>query len=293
MNPTQTSFITWINENQLRKNTAQIILVLIALVLIGKTILLFRQASHVGQADEMPSQGIYVNGHAEEYVKPDTLVFSITNTEDGKDVSEVTKKTSEKFDAAIKVLKANGVEEKNIKTSYYNMSDRYETVATPCPMYAPSMRVMTNSTPVSPCSNTSSKITGVTLSQSLEVKIRDIEKNASQEKIGKIVTELAATGVKMSDVSYSVFDIEAAKAKIRGEAIKNAKENADKLESQLGVNFGEITGFTENTGGYPPYMNARVDTLMGTEAKIGVPVASLPEGEQKVSVDVSLTYLLK
>ncbi len=287
MNPTQSTFIAWINENQLRKNTAQTILVLIAIVLIGKAILLFRQASHVGKGEMVP-QSVYVNGHAEEYVKPDTLVFSVSVSEEGKDVSEATQKANTKVAAAIKVLKSNGVDEKNIKTSYYNVSDRYETVATPCetPAIAPGVRAI-----MQPCTNSSSKVVGVTLSQSLEVRIQGIDTDASGEKRSKILAELAPTGVKVENFSYSVFDIDAVKDRIRGEAIKDAEKRAGELEKQLGVDFGSVAGFSENTGGYNPVMSARADAMMVEKAAGSAP--QVPEGQQKVSVDVSLSYLLK
>lgn len=282
----------WATETPLRKNITQTIFILLALVLLAKAVLLFRQAVHVGVAESM-YQNVYVNGHAEEYIKPDTMMFTLSVNEEGKDIAEATTKSAEKLNKAIASLKANGVEEKNIKTTYYNVSDKYEQVNTPCAVALPSGKYMTMQA-VQPCSNISSKIVGSIVSQTLEVKVRDIEKNATAEKRAKIVADLAASAVKIDSFSFTIFDLDEAKSDVRKTAIKNAKEEAKKLEQQLGVNLGHIVGFTENTGGYNPYMSARAESqAMGKVTDVAAPATPLPEGEQKVTVDVTLSYLIK
>lgn len=295
-----TTFTTWINENPLRKHITQAIFVLIALALLAKTVMLFRQASQVGVAEFSP-QTVYVTGKAEEYVKPDTMVFTVTVSEEGKDVAEATTKASDKINKAIESLKANGVDEKNIKTTFYMASDKYENVSTPCPVaqptYIPSVKYVTAPTPdvvytTPACTNTSANVVGASVSQSIEVKIKDIEKNATTDKRSKIIGDLAAVGAKAEGVSFVVFDIDVVKARLRAEAIKNAKEDARKLAQQLGVNMGNIVGFYDNSdaGGFGPYMSARAE---GSAMDKAVSGPTLPTGEQKIVANVSLTYLLK
>jgi uncharacterized protein YggE len=273
-------------ESPLRKNIAQTILILLALVLLGKAVLLFREVNHVGIADNA-AQGVYVNGHADAYLKPDTLLFNLSVNEEAKTVAEATQKSAEKMNKAIAVLKANGVDEAQIKTTYYNVSDKYENINTPCAVVAPSSKMMSTQV-VEPCSNVSSRIIGSIVSQSLEVRVKDLDKR------DKIVADLAATAVKIDGVSFTIFDMDAAKEDVRKEAIKNAKEAAKKLESQLGVDFGQVIGFSENTGGYNPYMSARAEGMAVDKMPDNMaPSPTLPVGEQKVSVDVTLTYLIK
>ncbi len=281
-----TTFMSWVNESPLRKNIAQTILILLAIVLLGKAVLLFRQVNHVGVADNAP-QNVYVNGHADAYLKPDTLLFHLSVNEEGKTVTEATQKSAEKINKAIAVLKANGVDEAQIKTTYYNVSDKHENINTPCAIVAPSVKMMSTQV-VEPCSNVSSRIIGSIVSQSLEVRVKDLDKR------DKIVADLAAIAVKIDGVSFTIFDIDAATADIRKEAIKNAKETAKKLQSQLGVDFGPVAGFSENTGGYNPYISARVESMAVDKTSNSMtPSPALPIGEQKVSVEVTLTYLIK
>lgn len=281
-----TTFMSWVNESPLRKNIAQTILILLALVLLGKAVLLFRQVSHVGVSDTMP-QTVSVNGHADAYIKPDTLLFTLNVNEEGKTVVEATQKSAEKINKAIATLKANGVEESNIKNTYYNVSDKYENVNTPCAVVAPAGKMMTTQV-VEPCSNFSSRVIGSIVSQSIEVRVKDLDKR------DKIIADLATVGVKVDSVTFTVFDMEKAREDIRKDAIKNAKESAKKLESQLGVDFKEINGFYENAGGYNPFISARAENAVMDKAMgAATPAPTLPVGEQKISVDVTLTYLLK
>lgn len=281
-----TTFMSWVNESPLRKNIAQTILILLALVLLGKAVLLFRQVNHVGVADNMP-QTVYVNGHADAYIKPDTLLFTISVNEEGKNVTEATQKSAEKINKAIAAVKANGVDGDNIKTTYYNVSDKYENVNTPCAVAAPTGKMMTTQV-VEPCSNFSTRIIGSIVTQTLDIRVKDLDKR------DKIVADLAAAGVKVDNVTFTIFDLDKAKEDVRKEAIKNAKDAAKKLESQLGVDFGPIIGFSENTQGYNPYMSARAEGMAVDKMPDNMaPSPVLPAGQQKVSVDVTVNYLIK
>lgn len=294
MNETQTSnsFIAWVQATPLRKAILSTIFIFIALALVAKTVLLFKEASRVGVAEEYP-QSISVAGQAEEFVKPDTLQFNITLNEDGKDVGEATTKASAKIKQAMDILKANGVEEKNIKTTNYSVQDKYETVSEPCvyPATTPGTRIA----PIAPCANTSSQIVGSTVYQTLEVKIQDIEKNATTEQRSKLVGELAAANIKTEGFTFTVFDLDEVKARVRAEAIKKAQADAKVLARSLGVNLKKLSGFSEG-GDYAPYAygSARADMMSAKEVMAPqAPQVQLPTGEQKVTVSVSLTYLIK
>ncbi len=287
---TQPTFIAWLQATSFRRNLTTLIFIFVALAIIAKTVLLFKQASHVGQGDNYP-QSIVVTGKSEIYTKPDTLQFTININEDGKDVGEATEKASLKASKAITILKAAGVEEKNIKTTNWSTVDKYESVSVPCSV-APVSYGKVMAPTYAPCTNTSSKIVGATVYQTLEVKIQDIEKNATVEKRGKIVADLAGADIKTDGFTFTVFDMDAVKAEAREEAIKKAKADAKVLSRTLGVRLGDITGFSEQEPGYLPYMSARAEGAMMKDTT----VTQSPEilaGEQKVTSVVNITYLLK
>lgn len=287
---TSNTFIAWAQATPLRKGLLTTIFIFIALALIAKTVLLFKQASWVGMSENYPHT-ISVNGKAEEFIKPDTLQFNISVNEDGKDVSEATAKSGEKVKQAIAILKTNGVDEKNIKTTNYFVTDKYDNVSQPCayPAVAPGVSYM----PVAPCTNTTSKIVGSTVYQTLEVKIRDIEKNASTEQRSKMIGELAAANIKTDGFTFTVFDLDAVKTRVREAAIKKAKDDAKVLSRNLGVGLKELSGFSEQGDNVYPY--GRSDMMMSAKDSSTpmVPTVELPIGEQKVVSNVSLTYLIK
>lgn len=288
---TQTTCIAWLQATSFRRNVTILIFVFVALALIAKTVLLFKEASHVGQGDNYP-QSVVVTGKSEIYTKPDTLQFNININEEGKDVGEATTKASEKASKAIAILKAAGVEEKNIKTTNWSTTDKYESVSEPCAM-APVSYGKVMAPIYAPCTNITSKIVGATVYQTLEVKIQDIEKNATVEKRGKIVADLAGADIKTDGFTFTVFDLDVVKVKAREEAIKKAKADAKVLSRNLGVRLGEIIGFSEQEPGYsPPYMSARAEGAMMKDTVV-TQSPQIVEGEQKVTSVVNITYLLK
>ena len=291
----QNNFTEWIKADNFRKHLFTTILIFIALFLIVETVLTYKKAIDYKNTTNL--NYITATGKAEEYIKPDTLTFNILVNEDGKDVVEATKKVADKVNKAVNILKANGVEENNIKLQSYNIQDKYENVSTPCrygniqPMI-PVTGVVKSFAPISNCQTTNSKIVGQTITQSIEVKIRDIEKNADNDKRTKIINDLTAQNIKADNFTFTVFNIDNIKKGIRDRAIKDAKEDAKRLAKELGVKLDELTSFSENGGGYNPYVSARATDMY--ESKAASPVApELPTGQEKIISNVSLTYSIK
>lgn len=285
----------WIEASPFRKNVAVLILVFTALALVTKTVLLYKQVNRFGLSDNYP-QTISVSGKAEEFVKPDTLMFTITVNEEAKDVVSASKKVDEKISKAMDILKTNGVDEKNVKTIARDVTDVYGTKTEACAVSdaVVNSKMMTIAVPVPPvvppCVNTSSTVTGSNVSQTLEVKIPDIDKDTDGTKREKLIADLGTAGLKTGQISFTVFDLEPVKARVRAEAIKKAKADAKVLAKNLGIKLGQIQAFSDNAG-YNPYISAREMDVMSKA--MSAPSVQLPAGEQKVTSDVSISYLIK
>ncbi len=280
------NFMNIFQENSCKRKMCTLILLSVLILIIVNIIYTIRETYYIGVADNYPNS-ISVNGKAEEYIKPDTFQFSINIEEEGKNVAEATKKAAEKENLIIKTLKSQGIDEKYIKTKSYSVQDKYEYIQNPC---AKDMSI--------PCVVGESKIVGAIVYHTIEVKIKDILKEENNEKRNKITTELANQNIKTSDYSFTIFDIEESKAQVKAKAIENAKENAKKLEKQLNVNLGNITGFFENPISPSPIAMGADMAMMRTEKSSAetVTTSSGPQiqtGEQKVSMEIQLTYLLK
>lgn len=124
---------------------------------------------------------------------------------------------------------------------------------------------------------------GFEVTQQLVVKVRDLD------RAGDVLTAATNAGAnQVGGVEFRIDDLDAARAKARGEAITEAKEKARKLASDLGVGLGKLMGFSEG-GMSPPIMYSR-DMEMKADVAMGAPSVPLPPGEQDISVQVTLTY---
>ncbi len=289
----ENNFIDYIKSNNLRKNLFTTILVFAALFLIAKTVLTYKEAVDYKNINNVSY--ITVSGKSERYLKPDTLTFNITINEEGKNNAEATQKVADKEKKAREILKANGIKDEDIKLQGYNTQDKYENVSTPCeygkimPMIATTNSVKA----VVPCGTTNSKIVGQIITQTIEVKIRDIDKNADTDKRQKIMSELAAQNVKADGFTFTVYDLDAVKRELRAEAIKEAKIDAKKLAKDLGVRLDELTSFSDNNN-YPMYgMGGDIMSAKSARAEIAPAAPELSPGQEKVTVNVSLTYSIK
>lgn len=233
---------------------------------------------------------ISVSGKADMDVMPDVTTFTWSVEADGKTAEEAQSKSATINNKAIEFVKGKGIKEADIKTTGLNTYPKYTTSYDNCVK-----EVKVNSIsptiypPMPPCSG-DSVISGYTTSQSVEVKVRDINKN--QKIVGELVAGLATTGVRVSTPSNTIDDIDAYKKIVREEAIIKARREAEALAQSLGVKLVRITSFNENgAGGYPyamDYMSAR--PAMMEKAAV---VPDLPTGTNKVTSEVTITYQIK
>ena len=124
------------------------------------------------------------------------------------------------------------------------------------------------------------------MSQSIEIKIRNLD------SVSDILDGVVSAGAnQVNQLGFEIDNPEELKAEARKKAIEDAKNKAEELEDELGIDLGKIVNFSENTGGYPIpiYMKAEVDGRGG----MGGGGPSLPAGENEVVVNVNITYQIR
>jgi uncharacterized protein YggE len=222
---------------------------------------------------------ITVNGKGETVSIPDVATFSFSVTENAKLVDEAQEKATTKINNTLKALRDGGVEEKDIKTISYNINPHYEYNQPVCPLGAYS------------CPTGKQTLTGYDVSQTIEVKIRDLK------KAGALFSTVGSMGVQnVNGLSFAIDDIESVKAEARELAIENAQEKAQLLSRQLGVRLVRITSFYDQSDEQIYYGR---DMLMNEAyggVKTAIAPAALPEipaGEQKITSRVSITYEIR
>ncbi|MFA5936404.1 MAG: SIMPL domain-containing protein [Candidatus Paceibacterota bacterium] len=232
----------------------------------------FTQFCHNGNYDKTENT-ITFSGHGEVTAVPDIASVYFTISQDAKTVKEAQTKVAEIEKKALASLKANEIEEKDIKTTdasfYPKYEYQYDTKIPVTSSYRPGKSV----------------IVGYTASESITVKIRNTD-NA-----GKIIQELGTLGVSnLSGPNFTIDNEDGLKAEARKKAIDDAKEKAKILAKDLGVKLGKITSFNES-GNYPVPMYAKSmmdESISGSSAP-----AEIPKGENTISSDVSITYEIK
>jgi uncharacterized protein YggE len=221
-----------------------------------------KEGRYIGQEIESKNT-ITVSGSGEVYAKPDLALTTFSVLTEKKTIAKAMEENTEKMNAVIDSIKEQGVEEKDLKTTSFNIYPRYEW-REKTQFYPSGRRILV----------------GYEIRQSLEVKIRDME------KIGVIIQKATDAGAnQVGDLRFTIDDQDEVKKQARGQAIDKAKEKAEELASQLGVKLVRIVSFNE--GGIVPRYYALEEAIgMGGEDK----ALQIEVGENKIEVSVSITY---
>ncbi|HEY4494613.1 MAG TPA: SIMPL domain-containing protein [Candidatus Paceibacterota bacterium] len=247
--------------------------VLLVVFLVAVSIKEFKEIRYVGKNAPIMN-AITVSGKGEALSIPDIATFSFGVTENAKTVDEAQAKATTKINSAMKALKDNKIDDKDIKTISYNINPHYEYVQGLCTSGI--------------CRPGKSVLSGYDVSQTIEVKIRDIK------KAGALFTTIGSLDIQnINNLTFSIDDIESVKAEAREKAIENAKAKAKTLAKDLNVKLVRITSFYEASDD-PNYFYREGMSGDMMVKNVSLPSApQVPAGEQKITSSVSITYEIR
>jgi uncharacterized protein len=208
---------------------------------------------------------VTVTGTGKVSAAPDVAVADLAITVERATADEAQKEANQRSNAVVDYLKQAGVDEDDIRTSSYNIFPQYDYI------------------------EGRTRIRGYQLTQTLEVKIRDLD------KANTILDGVVSAGVnQVNNFRFEIDDPDELKAEARKKAIEDARAKAEQLEDDLGLNLGRVVSFSEDTGGFPPPYFGReaIGIGMGGDTK-AVPAPAIPTGQNEVTVTVSITYQIK
>jgi len=209
---------------------------------------------------------ISVTATGEVYAAPDLALTSFSVLTEARTVDEALSENTVKMNAVIAFVKSEGVEDKDVKTTGFNIYPRYEW--------------QEKATCIPPCPSGRRVLVGYEVRQTLQVKIRDMA------KIGAIVQGATEQGAnQVSNLQFTIDDEDELKKQAREQAIDEAKTKAKELASQLGVKLGKVVEFSE--GSVSPRYYAMEEAVMG---KGGGEDLQIETGENKIAVTVTVTY---
>jgi uncharacterized protein YggE len=164
-----------------KKNLIIILIIILSIFLFVLTISSIvsiqnkvKQGRYIGQ-DVESRNIISVAGTGEVYAKPDLALISFSVVIEAKTVGEAMSQNTEKMNNIISFIKEQGVENKDLKTTSFNIYPRYDYDRTSS-IYPSGKRVLV----------------GYEVIQQLEVKIRDLDKT------GQIIEGAASAGANQA-----------------------------------------------------------------------------------------------
>ena len=250
-----------------------VFVVIISIFFVVKVINEIKEGRYIGTGTSAQST-ISVAGEGEVLATPDIAEFSFTVTEMKSTVKDAQEIVTEKMNGVLKVLKDDfKIEEKDIKTSSYNIYPKYEWRRIECFAY--------------PCPSGKNILTGYEVSHSVYIKIRDLD------EAGNILTDLGERGVSnVGSINFSIDEEEELKEEARMLAIEDAKEKAEQLADELGVGLVRVVSFYENNIGTSPRF-AMMESDMAFGKGGGIEAPEIPTGESNIVSRVNIVYEIR
>jgi len=248
-----------------------ILIIIIGLFTLAKIVNEVKQSNYIGRGNQ-PANTISVSGKGEVSAVSDIASLSINLNKEGKTSKEAQTLLNESIAKTLSYLKEQKIEDGDIKSEYGGVSPKYSYDKSVCFTY--------------PCPTTDPKIVGYTATQSITVKVREVD-NASVVRTG--LTSLGVTDI--SGPTFSIDNEDTIKNEARSLAIMDAKAKANVLAKELGVTLGKVVSFNENIGGNYPMMYSAKSAMDSVTTSAPAPV--LPKGENKITSDVTITYEIR
>jgi uncharacterized protein YggE len=214
-------------------------------------------------------QGIWVSAVGKVTIVPNLAVLSLGIESQEISVADAQSKASEAMDKVMQSLKAQGIDEKDIQTQYFNISQmtRWDNY------------------------NEKSTITGYRVTNTVTVKVRKVE------KAGEIIDAVVVAGgdlTRINSINFTVEEPSPYYKDARDQAIKYAKEKAQQMADGAGVKLGEVTYITENSNTYyQPYSNYMMADSAVPAPVITMPPAPISVGQLEISTTVQIAYAVE
>ncbi len=247
-----------------------ILIVVVSLLSFAKLVNEIKSSAYVGRGNQ-PANVISVNGSGEVLAVSDIAALTVNLIKDGKTAKEAQDLLNESITKTLKYLKDQKIADKDIKSEYGGLSPKYSYEQPICSTY--------------PCPTRDPKIIGYTATQTISIKIREVD-NASIVRTG--LAEIGITDI--NGPTFSIDDEEAFKDDARSKAIVEARGKAEVLAKELGVSLGKVVSFSESSNNnYPMYAKTMMDQSVSLESSAPV----LPKGENKIISNVTITYEIR
>jgi uncharacterized protein YggE len=205
--------------------------------------------------------GIWVSGRGEIQAAPDVAVVDLGVQAQADSVAEAQSMASQAMQDVMAALKANSIDDKDIKTTGYNVWQQTR--------WDPDNQIEV--------------VTGYQVSNSVEVKVRNVD------TAGAVIDAVVQAGgdyIRVSGISFQVDDPSDYLDQAREEAMADARNKAEQLADLAGVSLGSPTFVTESSE-TPVLYPVRMASAPMEQAAGG---ASVNPGETTIVATVQIIY---
>jgi len=237
---------------------AGIAILVVALALT--TFLVFRTYEII-KSTQNYSREISVDAQGVSYSTPDLATIGLGVSTEDSTADKAVENNTKKMNEVLSKIKELGIESKDIQTTNYYLSPKYEWTQ-----------------------DKGSFQNGYMISQDVIIKVRDLT------KVGEVLTVSTKAGANVvGNVSFSIEDPEKAKTEARDIAIAKVKEKAKMIAEQTGLKLGKVTSYYEyqdynygKGGGYPMMAEGGGATTSD--------LVTIEPGQEATTLTVTLTY---
>jgi uncharacterized protein YggE len=233
-----------------------------------------------------PARTLTVSAQGKTTATPDLAEISFSVVSQGASPDALNTDNNQKMSAVVTFVKSLGIASSDIATTEYDLSPNYTNTTVTVPqsagVAAPGFAI---SVPVTTMS--SSSISGYTLTQTVQVKVRDFS------NIAKLLGGLPSLGInQIGGVSFTFDKPETFLAIARADAITQAKAKAGEMSAEAGTSLGMVMSVQEYGNVPEPYaMNMAAPMAEGAASKVVMP--TIEPGTQDVTDQVTITYELR
>lgn len=197
-----------------------------------------------------------VDGEGTAPVKPDVALVNMGFVVQDTSVVNGQKRANEVINKTTEALKSLGIKDSDIKTTSYNIYPNYNYISG------------------------KQSLSGYTINIELSLKVRNFD------SLNRAIDTATQTGInQIGSVTFDVENKDGGLNIARQEAVKKAKDKAQRLAALAGIKLGKIINVHEG-----PFFNQPLPIGLSAEKAIGGGETRVQPGQTEVKVSVTLDY---
>jgi uncharacterized protein YggE len=244
----------------MRNKYSFLVVLLLASLVLSACAGAVRAADELQAADGTSIRTLSVNGSASVSLTPDIAYIYIGVHSESEDATQAVTVNSERTQEVIDALLAAGIAARDIQTTNFSVYPRQD--------YGPSGEALDTITFV--------------VDNTVYVTLRDID------QIGELLNEAMGAGANsISGITFDVEDKSSALSEARGQAILDARAQAEELAEAAGLSLGDIQAINSYSSTPPqPVYGAG---YFAVEQGLGGSVPISP-GQMTITMEVNVVY---